>query len=227
VPFKGRRDYETFFRALQEACKRFPMRILAYAVMPNHWHFVLWPPDDETLSRFMKWLTAAHAQQWRQSTNSRGRGAVYQGRYKAIAIQQDGHFLQVCRYVERNPVRAKLVARAEDWPWSSAARLSSRYNRPALAEWPVPRPANWYEQLNAPESPGQLQSLRTAIQQGRHFGSLSWKFQTNGELEWRSGARGPGRHWAAVETTDPELPVRAKRQNRKSAETSSIIRPDP
>ena len=62
------------------------------AVMPNHWHLVLWPLDDDSLSLFMKWLTAAHARQWRDARGTRGRGAVYQGRFKAIAVQHDRPF---------------------------------------------------------------------------------------------------------------------------------------
>jgi REP element-mobilizing transposase RayT len=57
-------DYAAFERVLGEAQQRIPMRILAYCVMPNHWHLVLWPYRDGDLSRFMNWLTLTHTQRW-------------------------------------------------------------------------------------------------------------------------------------------------------------------
>lgn len=178
ILFEDAVDYGAFIRILRETAARIPMRLLAYAVMPNHWHLVLWPPSDDCLSPFMKWLTATHAQQWRNSRRSQGRGAVYQGRFKAIAVQHDGHFLRLCRYVERNPDRARLVARAEDWPWSSASLTTGGADRPALAQWPIARPLDWHDQLNAPEPTRVLDDIRTAVRLGRHYGTPSWRLRT-------------------------------------------------
>ena len=135
--FDGPADYAAFVEVLQEATARFPMRLLCYAVMPNHWHLVLWPRADGDLSAFMEWTTVTHSRRWHFAHNAVGTGTIYQGRYKAIAVKDDGHFLTVCRYVERNPVRARLVARVEDWEWSSASSLSRR-SAPHLHAWPVP-----------------------------------------------------------------------------------------
>ncbi len=187
VLFENASDYEAFLRILTESAERIPMRLLAYAVMPNHWHLVMWPPSDDGLSPFMKSLTARHAQQWRLMKGNRGRGAVYQGRFKAIAVQHDIHFLRLCRYVERNPLRAKLVARAEDWPWSSASATACSPNRPTLAPWPLSRPHDWTDQVNTPEPPHLLKRIRTAIQTGRHLGTDSWRATTARQLRWRTG----------------------------------------
>src|SRR5690349_16171191 len=121
------------------------MRTLAYCVMPNHWHLVLWPRRDEDLSRFMAWVTLTHTQRWHAYRQSAGNGHVYQGRFKSFPVQADEHFLTVCRYVERNALRAKLVDRAEGWRWSSVGR---REQGRALAtvwltDWPVARPRRW------------------------------------------------------------------------------------
>ena len=185
--FERPADYDLFCRIFARAIRRFRVRAFAFAVMPNHWHLVLSPLDDISLSPFMKWLTATHALQWRAMRGSQGRGAVYQGRFKAIAVQHDAHYLRLCRYVERNPVRARLVACAEDWPWSSAAPTASLPGRPALSPWPVRKPDDWLELLNAPESTRSLQTVRGAIRAGRHLGSASWRLRTAQTLQWRSG----------------------------------------
>jgi len=105
VIFHSPDDYRHFLGLVAQAAMRFRVRVLAYCIMPNHWHLVVWPETDDGLSRFMHWLTGTHAQRWRWAHGSQGRGAVYQGRFKAIAVQCDRHFLILCRYVERNPLR--------------------------------------------------------------------------------------------------------------------------
>jgi putative transposase len=190
-------EYRAFLAVLAATQRRIPMHVLAFAVMPNHWHLVLQPPAPEALAAFMKWLTGTHAQQWRASMGTRGRGAVYQSRYKAIAVQNDGHFVQLCRYVERNPLRARLVSRAESWPWSSAAAHPDSGERPALSPWPTPRPADWLDRLNAPEPKAALNAIRDSIRFGRHFGTPSWRQSTAAALAWRGGLRRPGRPWEA------------------------------
>src|SRR5436305_82424 len=87
--------------------------------MPNHWHLVLEPHEDGELSRFVGWLSLTHTQRWHAHRRSAGTGHVYQGRFKSFPIQDDEHFLTVCRYVERNALRAHLVKRAENWRWGS------------------------------------------------------------------------------------------------------------
>ena len=69
--FERPADYELFLGILEQAVRRFQVRLLAFAIMPNHWHLVLWPRDDDSLSAFMKWLTATHAMQWRATRGTR------------------------------------------------------------------------------------------------------------------------------------------------------------
>src|SRR5688572_18072309 len=107
--FREDADYAQFERALMAATAHVDMRLLAYCVMPNHWHLVLWPRRDGDLSRFMARLTHRHAIGWREARGSLGVGHVYQGRFKSIPVQSDSHLLTLCRYVERNPLRAGLV----------------------------------------------------------------------------------------------------------------------
>jgi putative transposase len=197
VIFHSPDEYRQFLGLVAHASVRFRVRVLAYCIMPNHWHLVVWPETDDGLSRFMHWLTGTHAQRWRWAHGSQGRGAVYQGRFKAIAVQCDRHFLILCRYVERNPLRASLVACAQDWEWSSAFPLAGHPGRPSLSEWPVPRPPDWVDHLNKRPLDASVQCVRAAIQKGEHFGDEGWRNDTYDQLAWRSG-RGPGRHWGTA-----------------------------
>jgi putative transposase len=171
VLFEDPNDYAAFKALLEEAVIRSDVAVFAYCIMPNHWHFVLTPKTDGALSRFMHWLTTTHARRWQNAHGLAGLGAVYQGRFKAIPIGNDRHFLWVCRYVERNPLRASLVERAEDWRWSSLNDKNSSW----LAAWPVSRPLQWVSHVNMPQTDAELEHFRHAMHKGIPFGEDDWK----------------------------------------------------
>ena len=107
-----------------------------------------------------------------------GDGHVWQGRFKAFPAQSDAHLLTVLRYVERNPLRANLVSRAEDWRWSSL-RWLARPDRPAwLREGPIPRPQGWIEWVNQLQTEKELDALRRSVVRGAPFGQEDWARQT-------------------------------------------------
>jgi len=190
--FTGTGDYEAFFQVLREAAERVAMRLLALAVMQNHWHLVLWPRADGDLTKYVGWASHTHACRWHRVHETRGTGPVYQGRFKAIPVEIGIHLLTVIRYVERNPVRAGLVARAEDWPWSSASDLTGTC-RPALHAWPMPRPPQWLDLVNEPEPALALAALRECVTHSAPYGTDAWRAETVTRLGWTSGLRPPGR----------------------------------
>ena len=96
-------DYNTFLGVVDEALEKHPCRVLAYCVLPTHWHFVLWPQGDQDLSAFLRWLTLTHAIRWQTRHHCVGSGHVYQNRFKAFPVQADAHLHAVVRYVEQNP----------------------------------------------------------------------------------------------------------------------------
>ena len=115
------------------ALEKHPIRLLAFCLMPNHWHMVLWPEQDDQLTAFLRWLTHTHTQRWHAHHHTAGTGHLYQGRFKSFPIEQDDHLLTVLRYAERNPLRAGLVSRAERWRWSS---LGHAYRQsPQASQW--------------------------------------------------------------------------------------------
>src|SRR5205823_7689305 len=139
--------------------------------MPTHWHVVLWPAADGQLSDFLRWLTLTHSVRWHKHYHSTGSGHVYQNCFKAFAVAEDDHLLTLVRYVERNALRAGLVARAEDWRWSSLwDRVHGLGTSGLLSEWPLPCPDDWIERVNAAETEAELEAIRRSVKRGRPFG---------------------------------------------------------
>lgn len=163
--------------------------------MPNHWHLLLWPRQDGELSESLRWITVTHAQRWHAHRKTAGTGPVYQGRFKSFPVQTDEHFLAVARYIERNALRANLVAKAEDWRWSSLwRRLQGEPDSAAfLSAWPMARPRRWLEWVNAPEAVAELGELREHVNRGRPYGDTAWVIRTARQLRLESTLRPHGR----------------------------------
>jgi putative transposase len=168
--------------------------------MPNHWHLLLWPREDGLLSRFMNWLTLTHTQRWHAHRQNAGSGHLYQGRFKSFVVAEDDHFLTVCRYVERNALRAGLVSRAEQWRWGSLWRRQSGSAEQVrlLGSWPVPSPAAWVKEVNRPQTEAELEAVRQSVRRGRPFGSEAWVAKTASRLGLETTLRPRGRPRKAV-----------------------------
>jgi putative transposase len=188
-------DYEAFEKVLEEAVERSGMRLLSYCVMPNHWHLVVWPEQDEQLSTFAGWLTLTHTQRWHAHRGSTGSGHVYQGRFKSFPVQEDDHFFTVCRYVERNALTANFVRRAEDWKWSSLYRwhAGTAKQQQVLSKWPISRKRGWTQHVNTPTSEKEQIALQRSIQRGSPFGNASWSTKKIKELGLQSTVKPRGR----------------------------------
>jgi putative transposase len=185
-------DYSAFEKLLRDAHERVPMRVLAYCLMPNHFHLALWPHEDGDLSRYMGWLLTAHVRRYHQHYHSTGH--VWQGRFRAFPIQEDDHLLTVLRYIERNPVRAGLVELAQYWRWSSAALLDGKIcPRPTIDPGPVPRPDDWLRHVNEPQTEADVERLRECLRRGRPFGHTPWMTDTARRLGLEASLRPRGR----------------------------------
>lgn len=195
--FESPQDYAAFEQILAEAHEQTGIRLTAYALMPNHWHLLMWPRHDGELSEVMRWITVTHSQRWHAAHKTSGTGPVYQGRFKSFPVQTDEHFLTVARYVERNAVRAKLVTRADEWLWSSAGKrardAAGGKTTPWLSEWPVERPRDWSAQLNRAQATADVEAVRVSVQRGRPFGDDAWIRRMVKKFGMESTMRGPGR----------------------------------
>lgn len=192
--FRKPADYDAFLGVLDEALQRHPIRLLAYCLMPTHWHFVLWPDADGQLTNLLRWLTLTHSVRWQTHHHSIGSGHVYQNRFKSFPVEGDDHLYAVLRYVERNPLRAGLVGRAEMWAWSSlAARVAGGEAARRLHPWPAPTPENWVQYVNEPQTEAELAGVRCSVVRGRPYGSEAWVEAVVQSLGLRATVRPRGR----------------------------------
>jgi putative transposase len=193
--FEKTGDYEAFLRVMEEAWEKFPIRVLSYCLMPNHWHMVLWPRHDDELTRFARWMTHTHVMRWHVHHRTVGTGHLYQGRFKSFPIETDEHLLTVLRYVERNALRANLVKRADDWRWSSlwARKSGAEGDRKLLSAWPVEEPRQWVEYVNKAQTEAELHAVRLSVSRGSPFGSDKWVRKTAGKFGLEHTLRARGR----------------------------------
>jgi putative transposase len=182
-------DFRAFLQVLSKSHEREPLQILAACLMPNHFHLVVRPTRNEQMTRFMHWAMTTHAVRYHRAHATVGR--IWQGRFKAFPVQEDGHLLAVMRYVERNALRAGLVPVAERWPWGSLSWRISDSEPIPLESPPGGLPDQWAEWVNEPQTSAELQALRQCVQRQRPFGDAAWSRETAQRL----GLQGSLRHW--------------------------------
>jgi putative transposase len=137
-------DRKTFFEILGKALQRFDAEAWAYCLMGNHYHLVL-HTREANLSRLMRHINGVYTQRFNRRHHLVGH--LFQGRFKAILVDRDSYLLAVCRYVDLNPVRARMVKRPEDYPWSSYRGLAGLA---PLPDWLIAEPI--YAQLSLGKS---------------------------------------------------------------------------
>jgi putative transposase len=230
IMFRSKAEYAAFEQALQEAHARVPIRLLAYCLMPDHWHLVIWPRRAGEVSEFMRWLTVTHTRRWHAQRHVSGSGHLYQGRYRSFPIEPGEPLIDVIRYIESNPKRDKQVTRAEKWPWSSlTVRLRGGKARRGgeggdgasddiaslLDDGPQPLPRSWVAKVNTPLEPETLKALRNSVQRGTPYGSPKWRARIVDKLglEHTMRPRGRPRIHPLPETTPAE--GRAKKTSKR------------
>ena len=189
-------DYDAFERILVDALDRSPkLELFSYCLMPNHWHLVVRPTKHGEMSRFAQWLSLTHTQRYNAHYDTTGQGHLYQGRYKSFPVQDDEHFLSVCRYVERNAFTAELCESPDDWKYGSLYRW--RHGTPKekslLSKWPISRRPNWVRWVSEPLTPKEQKRLQWSIQRGAPFGEETWVESTARKLDLESTMRPRGR----------------------------------
>ena len=189
--FFGPDDYAAYRDLLAEGCRAAGVAVWAYCLMPNHVHLVLVPSDTEGLRAA---LAEAH-RRYAIGVNRREgwRGYLWQGRFASFPMDE-AHVLAAARYVELNPVRARLVRRARDWRWSSArAHLSGADDgvvsvRPLLDLAP-----DWPGLLRRGLSAADGDAIRAGERTGRPLGETAFVERLEADLGRTLKRRRPGR----------------------------------
>jgi len=166
--FRDKEAYQLLETLLADAKEMTDMRILAYTIMPNHWHLLLAPKNDGDLALFMHWLTTTHTRRYHVATKTVGGGSLYQGRYRSFLVDSDRYLLTLIKYIERNPVRAKLVRACENWQWGSAWRRMSgdKKQKKLIDPSPEPLPHGYRHWINTADKEDDLIDIRNAVNRG-------------------------------------------------------------
>ncbi len=139
---------------MREVHEEVPMRLTGYCLETSHFHLLLWPHEDGDLSRWMQWLMTSHVPRYQR--HYKGSGHVWQRRFKAFPVQSAEHSLTVLRYVERNPLRANMVQRSQDWEWSSLKPTARCGLDGLLCDGQILKPAQWTRHVNGAETETEL-----------------------------------------------------------------------
>jgi len=191
-------DYAAFERIMAAAMHRFPTRLLAYCLMPNHWHMVLWPRKDGEVTAFLRWLTLTHSQRLHAQRHTAGYGHIYQGRFKSFPIEQDQSLLNVLRYCRAQRIASESRRPAQDWRWCSLWGKLNGDRESLLSAWPLDRPENWVDWVNRAQTEAEVEAMRNCVNRGMPYGSEAWKARIANALGLESSLHPRGRPKKAV-----------------------------
>jgi len=197
--FRKEADFKAFLTALAELKERKPFELYGCCLLNNHFHLLL-RPTGATISRIMQSLLVSHTQRYHRHYKSGGH--VWQGRFKSPVIQNDEHLLTVLRYIEANPLRAKIVTRADDYMWSSYRvhglgesdeLIDALVNYEELSPQPKVRQRKWAEKVHRPIDEANLEAIRRSSATGLPYGGAAWVTRLAKRLDLDLAIRPRGR----------------------------------
>jgi putative transposase len=196
-------DQEIYCDLLAEQMRKWEVEVWAYCLMPNHVHLILCPRRPDGLAQA---LGAAH-RRWANFVNARGRwrGHLFDGRYASVAMDE-AHLISAVRYVTLNPVRARLVARAEDWAWSSARAHLAGCDDGLVGVKPVlDRVHSFARLIGGDVGEDAFAALRAGEQTGRPLGNADFIAGLERLLGRPVARRAPGRKPQKRDTAQPSF----------------------
>ncbi|HEX4158129.1 MAG TPA: transposase [Rhizomicrobium sp.] len=192
-------DYAQYIAWLAEAAREYGLAVYAYVLMTNHVHLLAAPAGPDSLSRTVQSLGRRYV---RYVNGCYGRtGTLWEGRYRAAPVDSDAYFFDCCRYIERNPVRARMVARARDWRWSSYRAHASGDADALLSEHPLyralgrtaaQRQEEYRLRFRAPDDEEFVSALRQGTNGGWPVGGDRFKREIAKALKCRVTPLPPG-----------------------------------
>jgi putative transposase len=192
-------DEQAYLRLLREMGAEHGLQVLGDCLMTNHVHLVVVPEREDSLAQAVGWTHFRYTRLVNMREN--WRGYLWQGRFHSC-VMDSAHTLRALRYVELNPVRAGLVERPEEWPWSSArAHLDRRRSDPVLAPRPwLTEELDWRAFLQEDIALQELAQMRRHLRSGRPYGDESFverleRLLSRDDLKRaRTGPKGPWKH---------------------------------
>lgn len=177
-------DYQRFLGWIRDAARTYKVSVHAYVLMPNHMHLLASPTEATGLAQMMQWIGRKYVPYFNQKYNRVG--TLWQGRFKTSVIDSENYFLVCSRYIECNPVRARIAAAPQEYRWSSYAHHAGLGQDPvivdhalywALGNTPFQREAAYLALFQTPLSHAELLTIRTAVVKGWPLGSEAYRTQ--------------------------------------------------
>ena len=188
--FFGDDDYRAYRALLAEGCRAAGVEVWGYCLMPNHVHLILVPSSRDGLRAA---LGEAHRRYTRRVNLREGwRGYLWQGRFASV-VMDEAHLLAAARYVELNPVRARLTRRPEQWPWSSArAHLAGQGDGLVAVAPLLERVPGWAEFLGHGLGEAEHKAIQAGERTGRPLGGAEFVADLERRLGRTLARRKPG-----------------------------------
>ena len=208
VVFAEPADFAYYLETLAEFKSEYAIQVYGFCLMTNHVHLVPQPGERVAgLGQLMKRLAGRQTRYMnRQEQRS---GTLWESRYRSSPIQTDAYLLACCRYVELNPVRARMVSRPEDYQWSSYASRVGRSDQftwldtdpcfEGLGDTPQVRASRYAEFVRSAIPPGEWEMIRSALQRGQLTGNERFVDEVAAIIGRRIEHRQPGRPWLDAE----------------------------
>jgi putative transposase len=170
IVFIDRADYERYLEWLELYARKNYLLFLAYCLMPNHVHYITIPERDDSLAKTFNTCHMRYSQYFNKKKRSFGH--LWQGRFYSCVLDEP-HLYAAVRYIENNPVRARLAKRAEDWDWSSARHhINGEKSILTLADIDKYLDIdNWKEYLTQTNDPGMVANIKANTLTGRPLGN--------------------------------------------------------
>jgi putative transposase len=206
VTFFAEADYGFYLECLREAARTHDCAIHAYVLMSNHVHLLATPNEPEALSLVMRDLGRSYVQY--VNFTYRRSGTLWEGRFKSTLVDTEAYFLRCCRYIECNPVRARMVARPGDYRWSSYRfhadgipdkLLSTHDQYKRLGNTSEERQQAYRELFRSELDSSELTEIRDTVNRGWPLGTERFKDQIETALQ--RVARAPKRGRPARQTS--------------------------
>jgi putative transposase len=168
--FNTDEDFTTYLRLLRKYSEKYTLKIWAYCLMNNHVHFVAVPMHADSLAKTFNTLHMMYSRYFNHKSGANGH--LWQGRFFSCVLDEP-HLHAAVRYVENNPVRAKIIDKAEDYQWSSAGFHVYKYPGSVLAEdcYLTETVKDWREYLNENGDPHMIATLIQSTKNGRPCGN--------------------------------------------------------